>query len=319
MKRIEIQPGEEGERLDRYLYKRLPYASKGIIQKSLRKKNITLNDKKALPQTNLCVGDILRIYFSDETYDKFSKKPKQDLELPKAYIPLFNPPLYEDFQLLAIDKPVGLLSQPDGSSQLDLATLAKAYLPWHPAFTPGVSNRLDRNTSGVVLIPKNAAFKRRVDSALRKQKSIKEYRAILRGALRESRTLRHYLLKDEQTNTVSVYHQAVEGALYAELQVVPLSVGKEVTYVSIFLKTGRSHQIRAQLSAIGHGILGDRKYGDAAGNWAPSLKHQLLHSYRYALDDLGIDIVAPLPKHFLDLLAAFHLKGASWDIGKPED
>lgn len=319
MKIIEIQPGEEGERLDRYLYKRLPHASKSILQKSLRKKNITLNDNKALPQTILCIGDVLRIYFSDETYDKFSKKPKQDQTLPENYLSLFHPPLYEDLQLLVIDKPTGLLSQPDGSSQADLATLASIYLPWQPTFTPGVSNRLDRNTSGVVLIPKTAAFKRQVDKALREQKGIKEYRTIVKGVLKVSQTLQHFLLKDEQTNKVSVHNQAVKGAVSATLKVVPLSIGKNVTYASVFLETGRSHQIRAQLGAIGHGILGDKKYGFEVAEPIPSLKHQVLHSYRYALDELNIDIVAPLPNYFTDLLAALHLEESSWDIGKPED
>ncbi len=307
MKIIEIQPGEEGERLDRYLFKRLPYAGKSLIQKSLRKKNITLNGNKALPQTALNSGDIISVYFSDETFDKFSKKPQANQKLPDTYLPLFQTPLYEDCQLLAVNKPAGLLSQPDGSSQFDLATLAGLYLPWHPSFTPGVSNRLDRNTSGVVLIPKNAAFKRKVDNALRERHCIKEYRAVVRGRIKESRNLQHYLLKDELTNKVAVYQHAVPGAQPARLKVVPINIGEEATYISVFLETGRSHQIRAQLSAVGHGVLGDKKYGNDVTDIRLRIKHQLLHSYHYVIPDLKIDIIAPLPEYFKRLLNTLHL------------
>ncbi len=156
--------------MDRYLLKRLPHAGKGFIQKMIRKKNIKLNGGRGEPSTLLALGDAIQIYFSDETLAKFSQKSgdTQALVIPPHYLDLFTHPVYEDEDLLVINKPAGLLTQPDDSGAAALSHfITQLYNVPGDTFHPAPSNRLDLNTSGIVLVPKNYETQREVNACIR--------------------------------------------------------------------------------------------------------------------------------------------------------
>ena len=156
-------------------------------------------------------------------------------------------------------------------------------------FRPSVVNRLDRNTTGLLLFGKTLNALQELGENIRNRSIEKYYRAVVAGELKETLELKGYLLKDEKTNKVSYHKDQVEGSDYIETGVKPLVSKNGLTLVEIHLITGKTHQIRLHLSTIGHPILGDMKYGDAQVNKkyydSHKVNHQLLHAYRLEFPD----------------------------------
>ncbi|MBQ3030609.1 MAG: RNA pseudouridine synthase, partial [Agathobacter sp.] len=156
-------------------------------------------------------------------------------------------------------------------------------------FRPSVVNRLDRNTTGLLLFGKTLNALQQLGEGIRERSIEKYYRAIVAGELKEELELKGYLLKDEKTNKVSFHKEQVEGSDYIETGVKPLVSKNGLTLVEIHLVTGKTHQIRLHLSTIGHPILGDMKYGDEKINKkyyeSHKVNHQLLHAYRLEFPD----------------------------------
>lgn len=174
--------------------------------------------------------------------------------------------LYEDNHLIAVYKPAGLLVQGDETGDNSLMDEVKAYLketyqkPGNVFL--GLLHRLDRPVSGIVLFAKTGKGASRLSEQFRSHTVEKRYVALVEGCPKEkSRTLIHYIKKNQQTNTVTVYDKEVPGSLYAELAYDVLTEGEVTSLVDVQLKTGRPHQIRSQLSRIGCPIVGDVKYG----------------------------------------------------------
>ena len=307
MKRIEIRPSEEGQRLDKFLRRYFPEAGTGFFYRMLRKKNILRNGKKAQGNELLEAGDSLDFWFSDETFDKLTGKAgaaDAEEKLDSARI------LFEDEDILVVNKPAGLLSQKSRSEETSLVELIRGYLLTSGQMTeedfrlyrPGVLNRLDRNTSGLVIAAKNLRAARRWSERLAGHGLTKEYLALAEGEVKKRQRLRAFLMKEEKTNRVKVSETAAKGAKAIETEVRPLAFSKSenCTLLSVRLFTGRSHQIRAQLSAIGHPILGDPKYGSAEGK--KKAGRQMLHARRLTVETDGEkawEATAPLPEDFL--------------------
>lgn len=307
MKDYLITDNAAGQRLDRYLSKLFPNAEKNLLQKSIRKKNITLNRKKAQSDTVLKSGDMVTIFFSDETIRKFSEvQPQSRQKIPESILAVFTAPIYEDDNLLVINKPAGLLTQPDASGKLSVSDCISELIPKEGTFHPAPANRLDLNTGGIILIPKNYGMQKKISAAIRNRTVTKEYLALVMGEIKTPAELIHYLKKNRQKNQVAISHNHDD--LIAKLKIKPLICKNNTTLVSVRLETGRSHQIRVQLAADGHPIAGDPKYGDDVFNLMLrerfDLRHQLLHSYHYAIEDLGLDFTAPLPEDFSNILRA---------------
>ncbi len=304
MQSVKIGANQAGQRLDKFLHKYLPQAGNGFLYKMLRKKNITLNGKKAEGGEILLAGDELCLFFSDETFAKFTGSSPLPLEAEafKEYKTAYEKLqgisiLYEDKDFLILNKPVGILSQKAAPHDLSLNEWLVGYLlSKAPAlaqelstFRPAVCNRLDRNTSGIVLGGKSLAGLQYINKCLKERTVHKFYRTICAGALQEAASIEGYLMKDPQENKVAVssHRKDVpfeEKPVFIHTAYVPIAVTASYTLLEVELITGKSHQIRAHLASIGHPLVGDVKYGQASVNRdfrrQYGLTHQLLHAYR---------------------------------------
>lgn len=302
MKEMVITQVQAGQRLDRFLQRTLREASGGFLYKMLRKKNITLNGRKAAGTEKLAEGDVIRLYFADETLRKFmgedpdagnaairasgaeagtqGKRGGQTDLLLRRYPEKHLDILYEDDNVLLISKPAGMLSQKSRPSDVSLNEYAVGYLLRSGAISekdfltvrPSVCNRLDRNTSGIVAVGKTIAGLQELSRIFRDRSAGKYYLALVRGVLQEPEQICGYLVKDEKDNQVKIFGEEPEGAESAYIRtdlepVRQVSIGEgpqilRMTLLRVHLITGKSHQIRAHLQAQGHPIAGDPKYGD---------------------------------------------------------
>lgn len=313
MKEIIITSGESGQRFDKFLGKYLHGCGRSFLYKMLRKKNITLNGKKASGSELLSEGDLVKLFFSDETLKKFT-------EGSTGAIPVYDDVdfetliIYEDEDIILLNKPAGILSQKSKPNDVSLCEYLISYL-YHSgritdedlrAFTPSVANRLDRNTSGLITAGKTLKGLQTLSEALRTRKAEKFYLAAAKGRIIDSGRISGYLTKDSAGNTVSISDYPTEGSAPIDTEFWPVSYGGGYTLVRVRLLTGKTHQIRAALAHIGHPIAGDPKYGSDA---ALDAARQMLHSYELLLN--GKTFVAPLPADF-----ALFLKKYGIDFGQ---
>ena len=317
MKEIRIGENESGQRLDKFLLKYMSRVPKSFIYKMLRKKNITLNGKKAQGNEQLRQGDAVKLFLSDDTIGKFSETRTAGYAETELDI------LYEDKHTIFINKPAGMLSQKAAAEDVSLVEHLIAYLlktgqiseEALATFRPSVCNRLDRNTSGIVAAGKSLAALQQLSAMFRERSLKKYYLCLVHGRVTEARRISGFLSKDERTNRVRVQRagerrspQKEEARIETEYR--PLRTGDGVTLLEVHLITGKTHQIRAHLAAEGHPIIGDYKYGMRSGNDSfkreYGLSTQLLHSCRLcfpectgALSELsGREITAPVPDLF---------------------
>ena len=279
VRQIEINANQSGQRFDKFLQKYMREATKSFIYKMLRKKNITLNGKKAQGNEKLEPGDKVVLFFSKETLEKFCGGQPRKKEGKKAAFPI----LYEDEQILVINKPAGMLSQKAKPEDVSLVELVQQYVGCEPGFSPGICNRLDRNTSGIVVAGKTLPALQKMSELFRTREVEKYYLTIVKGAMTEKKEVDGYLLKDAKTNKAAVYREEKKGSSYIRTGYEPLVTTREMTLLRVHLMTGKPHQIRSHLSSLGHPVLGDVKYGGAH----PQINHQLLHAYELQLPKLG--------------------------------
>lgn len=295
MKLITVHKQEEGQRLVKLLGAYLKEAPNSFFYKMLRKKNITLNGKKADGTEKLKCGDEIRLFLSDETYEKFAGKVQPKEKFPMAKLNI----VYEDSNVIFINKPAGMLSQKSVPSDVSLNEYLLGYLEksgqWKQeeskAFRPSVCNRLDRNTSGMVICGKSMAGLQQMAALLKDRSLHKYYLCLVKGVMTEGQHLEGYLLKDENSNQVKIFQKETEGAAHIITEYEPLYTDGEATLLKVTLVTGKSHQIRAHLSSIGHPIIGDPKYGDRKVNAffreTHGIKNQMLHAWKLTFPELA--------------------------------
>lgn len=285
MQTIIITNNEAGQRTDKFLRKLLPQTPLGEIYKMLRTKKIKINGKKTEPKYQLQVNDIINIY-QEITVKKAAKIPQSDNWHNLKII-------YEDQEILIVDKPCGILTHPAARQEKNsliqqcLSYLAEKqeYLPeQETTFTPAACNRLDRNTSGLVIIAKTFPALQTVNALIREKKISKYYLALVKGSIKQSGEIKGFLSKDQTTNTVKVHAESKPESKEIHTFYQPLFTNDFASLLEINLLTGRTHQIRAHLASIGHPLAGDRKYGEANFNQyfleKYHLKHQFLHAYK---------------------------------------
>ena len=280
MKELKITTDTKNQRLDKFLGKYLNDAPMSFIYKMLRKKNIKLNGKKAAGSEILCENDIIHIYMADESIDNFRSEKSVVHTVGDIDI------VYEDANILILNKPRGLLTHPDFANSHD-TLLARALYYLHQkgdydtskdsVFTPGFCNRLDRNTTGIVICGKTLDASQQLNKAISSDGAEKYYSAIVVGEVRSCGILKGFHTKDQKTNKVSILDDGAEGK-EAVTEYKPIIVKNGHSLLKIKLITGRSHQIRAHLSGIGYPILGDSKYGVKNIKDMNSPKFQMLHS-----------------------------------------
>lgn len=304
MKLIIIRENEAGQRLDKFLHKYLKEAPGSFIYKMLRKKNITLNGRKASGNEKLISGDEIRLYFADETLDKFINT-SQTACLINEYSSAFQAwgsleIIYEDKHILIVNKPAGILTQKAASGDQSLNEWFIGYLLAHGeispkelnTFRPSVCNRLDRNTSGLVICGKTLTGSQKMSSILKDRSLHKYYRLYVKGIMKEAALIEGFLTKNPSTNVVKITKEPLDhNSDYIKTRYEPVKAMGDKTLVEAELITGKTHQIRAHMAAIGHPLLGDYKYGDRKFNDIYKnkyqIKNQLLHAYRLEFPFLG--------------------------------
>lgn len=266
MKEFKITDAETGQTLLKYLSKILPLASISLLHKSLRKKNITINHKKCAGKEILGDNDIVQIWFSDETFSLFSKRTKK-YSLKKRNFNFAKYIIYEDEHIIIVNKPAGILTQGDESGEFTLNDALLKYCNFENDSTakPSVCNRLDRNTGGLVLCGKTISGLQTLNQIIKNRSLLKKYRCIVFGKTKKEETLKSFLTKSNESNKVTISNNKTNDSLPIETKYKRISVieknGLLCSLLEVQLVTGRSHQIRAHLSFIGHPILGDKKYG----------------------------------------------------------
>jgi 23S rRNA pseudouridine955/2504/2580 synthase len=307
MKELRIDASDSNQRFDKYLKRVLREASTSFIYKMLRKKNITLNDKKADGTEKLNTGDVVKIWFSDETYAKMTGADERDeLYYSLKEVSCDIDIVFEDDEMIIINKPAGIKSQKDTPTDVSINEMAISYLinkrglteESFKHFHPSVCNRLDRNTSGIVLFAKTLKAAQTLGEALKERSCKKLYRAVVLGNVAEEQLIEGFLSKDEATNKVSITKNETQDSKPIKTAYRPIShVGNDFTLLEIHLITGRTHQIRAHLASIGHPILGDNKYGNTIINNKQKVRGQLLHAYSIEFAN-GQKFVCDLPGEF---------------------
>lgn len=310
MKCFQIKPNESGQRLDKYLKKLLSQAGSSFIYKMLRKKNITLNGKKADGSEKLKVGDEVKLFLSDETFEKFSASLPVSAKIQKTQYPRAALDIvFEDEDILIINKPAGMLSQKARAEDVSANEYIIGYLlatgqlkqEELATFRPSVCNRLDRNTSGLLIAGKSLRGLQQMARQLNSRSMQKYYRCLVKGRVTGTCEIDGWLCKEETLNKVQVSKKELPNSKYIKTAYHPIDFYGNYTLLEVHLITGRSHQIRAHLASIGHPILGDSKYGDQKINriFAGKMKlhGQLLHAYRMKLAD-GREFCAPVGREF---------------------
>jgi 23S rRNA pseudouridine955/2504/2580 synthase len=310
MKAFTINENEAGQRLDKYLRKLLPDAPGSFIYKMLRKKNIVLNDTKAAGSEQLKLGDKVMLYLSDETFDKFRASTENAVkELKQVPVQRECPVVFENEDVLVLNKPAGMLSQKAKESDVSANEHMIAYLLETKAirsqdlltFRPSICNRLDRNTSGLLLCGKTLRGLQQLNAQLKSRSMQKYYRCLVVGDIAAKQLQKGYLLKDERENAVSIFQDGAPNRKYIETEYDPVERFGDYTLLEVHLITGRSHQIRAHLASLGHPLVGDPKYGDSRQNLLfekkAGVKRQLLHAYRIRFTD-GSEVCADLTGDF---------------------
>lgn len=265
-KRLQVGKNDDRKRLDNVVRKLLPDCGLGKIYKYIRKGDIRLNDQKAAPGQRVKCGDMVNLAFDIATKGRDNRTlTKQETVRLKSLI------LLENSDLIAINKPAGMLTT--GEKSLD--TLIKMYLSEKEvsslAFRPGPVHRLDRNTSGITIFAVSIMTARLFSEALRSGKIEKYYFCLLDGEIVASCTWRDRLIRiSDLKKTVTTDEDC--GKL-AVTEVYPIISGTDCTFALCVPRTGRTHQIRAQASAHGHPLTGDRKYGGSR-----TLSHYMLHA-----------------------------------------
>lgn len=322
MRELTVNRNEAGQRLDKLLGKYLNLANKSFIYKMIRKKNITLNDRKCDGSEKLREGDVVKLWLAEDTLEKFSQIRVQKVQSPKKLNII-----YEDDNILLINKPAGMLSQKAKETDVSLVEIIIHYLldsgqmrtEELRSFKPSVCNRLDRNTSGLVVAGKTLPGLQIMAEVFKDRSIHKYYQCVVKGEIREKQVITGFLTKNEKTNQVTIHRQEVPGSSPIMTEYEPLAHEDECTLLQVTLITGRTHQIRAHLSSIGHPIVGDYKYGDEGINEKVReryrIQSQMLHSYKITFPEnlaeplgylSGKTFTAPLPETFYRIFE--HLK-----------
>lgn len=308
MREIVIGKNENGQRLDKYLQKYLKEASRSFIYKMLRKKNIKLNGRKAEGREILLPGDRVTIFFAEDTLRKFCGEPKV-ISYPITDLSI----VYEDDNVVLLNKPAGMLSQKAKNDDTTLVEYLLGYLQssgqWQPggAFTPGICNRLDRNTSGLVIAGKSLSGLQKMSQLLKERMLDKYYLTIVEGVMTSPAVIRGYLSKEDDINRVIVFDEDGPERSYIETAYEPMQNNGKYTLLRVKLVTGKTHQIRAHLASMGHPLMGDVKYG---GKRLKGQRSYFLHAGEIYFPDMeeeysGLSargFQAPLPSRFYHII-----------------
>lgn len=287
MREFVIGQNDAGQRADRFILKAVPSLSGGKMYKFLREKKIKLNGKRCEISARLQKGDIMQMYISDSFFLTPDNDRFDGISSEIAVV-------YEDCNLMIVDKPSGLVVHEDDENTRDtLINRITKYLiekgEYDPqveqSFAPALCNRLDRNTEGLVICAKNAESLRILNEYIKQRLIKKTYLCVTAGVPREPEgEIRTYLEKVEAENTVYVRKTKTPASRTAVTRYRVLKTAGELSLSEVELVTGRTHQIRVHMAYIGCPLLGDGKYGRNEINRRYKMKSQALCSYKLFFD-----------------------------------
>ena len=319
---LKIKHIDAGGRFDKYLFKFLKEAPSSFIYKMLRKKNIVLNGKKASGSEFLKENDEIKLFLADETIVKFGGRVTLSQPADREYVALDEDSIdgendysiynslkflkwesdepkviYEDSNIIILNKPVNVLSQIAKKGDKSMNEWLIHYLINSGSFTyedfltmrPAVVNRLDRNTSGIILAGKTLRGLRFLSDIIKTREITKNYLTVVKGEMYENLTAEAYLIKNDNHNTVKIYKDKTDGADYIKTAYKVLQISKGHSLLKVELITGKSHQIRAHLSFLGFPVIGDGKYGLKSDNILykrMGLTSQFLHSFEIKFPEI---------------------------------
>lgn len=297
MKEMLFSAVESGERIDKYLNETMADFSRSYLQKLIKNGHVRVGEVQVKPNYRLNAEDEIRVEIPDDVV----------LSIEPENIPLDI--LYEDQDLLVINKPKGMVVHPAAGHYS--GTLVNALL-YHCAgqlsgingvLRPGIVHRIDRDTTGSLLVCKNDIAHRALAEQLKEHSINRKYRAIVWGNLKEEEGMidapigrhpvdRKKMAVNRQNGKKAVTHYTV------------LQRFSKFTYIECRLETGRTHQIRVHMASIGHPLLGDEVYGPAKSPYA--LEGQCLHAmtlgFVHPRTGEYIECTAPIPPYFEHLL-----------------
>ena len=295
MRQITVGKNDAGQRLDKFLTKTYTKLPQSMLYKGIRTKNIKLNGKRCQISSRIQEGDIISLYLKEE----FFEQTPTEYDFLKA--PKVVDCVYEDENILLLNKKPGLLVHPDENYHFDsLIARVQHYLyekgEYQPqnenSFAPALVNRIDRNTSGIVIAAKNAEALRILNDKMRRRELHKYYLCVVHGKMeKKSDLLVGYLEKNESKNRVYISARPFPGAKTIQTKYRTLQQKEKYSLLEVDLLTGRTHQIRAHMASIGHPLVGDGKYGKNTQNRESRYKWQALCSYKLVFDfqtDAGI-------------------------------
>lgn len=276
-----IGPNEAGQRLDKFTRKWLKDVPLSAIFKALRKGDIKVNGKKVKENYPLVEGDMIETKYIESLIkkEKFIRHENNKLKI-----------IYEDENMLLIEKWPGVLVHSDKKGgEATLTDYALTYLfdkgDYTPenevTFIPAPCNRLDRNTSGIVIFGKSYEGLKSLNEMLRERSIEKFYTSLVKGRIKDG-IYEAYISKDEDSNISKVYDSARSGTKLIAMEVTTIQSCGTFSLVELRLITGRSHQLRAHLSYLGNPIIGDTKYGDKKVNSFFVNKYGLNYQFLYA-------------------------------------
>lgn len=285
MVEVLVKENDAGQRLDRFLQKTFVSLPASMMYKGIRNKKIKVNRKRCEPKQILCSGDVILLFLPPEVLTERAKKQIRETKPIEV--------VYENHDLLIVNKPYGLLSQSDQPTWQDTLVERVRYYLWKKkeydpenenSFSPALCNRLDRNTSGLVIAAKNAKALRILNAAMAKHKIHKSYKTLVQGTFQESFQSYTFYIKKEQTKAIVLDHPCA-GYKKAQMDVSRTASEGNNTWVEVQLHTGRFHQIRAGMAHYGYPLVGDRKYG-----YAGKQSQYSLCAYKLEFEDLGLDL-----------------------------
>ena len=289
MKEFTIKKNDAGQRLDKFLTKAVKGLPMSLMYKYIRTKKIKVNRARTEQKYVLQEGDVVQLFIKDEFFDS----PERDDSALASIKPKLTV-VYEDENIILVNKRPGVLVHEDDEARDNTLIMhIKAYLyqkgEYDPeneqSFSPALCNRIDRNTGGIVIGAKNAEALRVMNEKIKNDEISKFYYCAVHGKMpKKADTLTGFLLKDSDKNQVRIFDKQVKGSknIITKYKVVSEKNGNSL--LEIELVTGRTHQIRAHLSYIGHPLLGDGKYGVNKDDRAKGYKYQALYAYRLRFD-----------------------------------
>jgi len=307
VKLVTIGPEQAGQRIDNYLLTQLKGAPRSLIYRIVRKGEVRVNKGRIQPQYRLKDGDLVRIppvRLGEKTVVNPAERVLRQVE---------SAILYEDKRILILNKPSGLAVHGGSGISYGVIEALRALRPEAPFLE--LVHRLDRDTSGCLVIAKKRSALRTLHELLRNNQIDKYYLALLRGEWHGGKWRIDAPLQKNVLQSGERVVRVDEAGKAAASVFRPLSVGETASLVEVKLETGRTHQIRVHASHSGHPIAGDEKYGDDAFNKQMrqmGLKRLFLHAWRIAFefpdDGPHIEVTAPLDDKLQQLLKKLNLE-----------